>query len=177
MPTASANISAKFIAQIVIPVRRLASQSAPAVATSPEMDRTRGMPAAASEPKARSSTAIVSGHEVISERSIAALFSSLNSDHSAADPVRSSWTPSDAEESRRFWTRPAALTISAVPAPAPPLTTATWPSGEIDSPARGRRTSATARSLCSACAAVSIACRKVGSPAACRAELTTTASA
>ncbi len=45
------------------------------------------MPAAATEPNATSSTASVSGHDVISERSIAALFSSLNCDHSAADPV------------------------------------------------------------------------------------------
>ena len=90
MPTASANIRAKFIAQIVIPVSRLAIQSAPAAATSPEMESSSGIPAAASEPNASSSTAIVSGHDVISERSIAALFSSLNSDHSAGEPVSAS---------------------------------------------------------------------------------------
>ena len=46
MPTASANISAKFIAQIVIPVRRVPSHSAPAVATSPAIESSSGMPAA-----------------------------------------------------------------------------------------------------------------------------------
>ena len=87
MPTASANIKAKFIAQIVIPVSRLPIQSAPAAATRPRIESSSGMPAAATEPNATSSTASVSGHDVISERSIAALFSSLNCDHSAADPV------------------------------------------------------------------------------------------
>ena len=38
MPTARANISAKFIAQIVIPVSRVPIQSAPAVATSPAIE-------------------------------------------------------------------------------------------------------------------------------------------
>jgi hypothetical protein len=50
MPTASANIRAKFIAQIVIPVNRLPIHSAPAAATSPEIERSSGMPAAMSEP-------------------------------------------------------------------------------------------------------------------------------
>ena len=102
MPTASANMRAKFIAQIVMPVNWLAIHSAPAAATSPRIDSSSGMPAAASEPNATSRTARVSGHDVISERSIAALFSSLNCDHSAAEPVSATLIPSDAAGSRRF---------------------------------------------------------------------------
>jgi hypothetical protein len=90
MPTASANIRAKFIAQIVIPVSRLPIHSVPAAATSPRIESKSGIPAAAAEPNAISSTANVSGHDVISERSMADLFSSLNCDHSAGEPVRAS---------------------------------------------------------------------------------------
>ena len=178
MPTARANISAKFIAQIVIPVSRVPSHSAPAVATSPAIESSSGMPAAASEPNATSSTARVSGHDMTSERSIAALFSSLNCDQSAGEPVTASRTPAGARPSSPSCTRPAARTISAVSAPAPPRTTATCPSAETEpAPARGRRTSATAASRASTRALRSTARRNGGSPAVWRGELTTTASA
>ena len=106
-------------------------QSAPAVATSPRIARTSGIPAAASEPKAMARTASVTGQERTSERSIAALFSSLNSDHNAAEPVSDTSIPGPAAASSRSRRRPAARTIPAVPAAAPPRTTATRPFGAI----------------------------------------------
>ena len=75
-------------------------QSAPAVATSPRIARTSGIPAAASEPKAMTSTAIVTGQDMTSERSIAALFSSLNSDHRPAEPVSETSIPGPAGRSQ-----------------------------------------------------------------------------
>src|ERR687896_648216 len=119
MPTASANISAKFIAQIVMPVSCAPIQSAPAVATSPRIARSSGIPAAASEPKATASTASVTGQESTSERSIAALFSSLNSDHRPAEPVSDTSIPGPAAASSRSRRWPAARTMSAVPGAAP----------------------------------------------------------
>ena len=119
MPTARANISAKFIAQIVIPVSRVPIHSAPAVATSPAIESSSGMPAAGSEPNATRSTASVSGQDMTSERSIAALFASLNCDQSAGEPVIASSTPAGAMPSSPSCTRPAARTISAVSARGP----------------------------------------------------------
>ncbi len=81
---------AKWLRELLFQVNRLPIQSAPAAATSPSIESSSGMPAAAAEPNAISRTASVSGHEVISDRSIAALFSSLNWDHIAAEPVRAS---------------------------------------------------------------------------------------
>ena len=164
MPTARANISAKFIAQIVIPVSRVPSHSAPAVDTSPAIESSSGMPAAGSVPNATRSTASVSGQDMTSERTIAALFSSLNCDHSAGEPVTASSTPAGARPSSRSCTRPAARTISAVSAPAPPRTTATCPSAEMEPPRRGRLTSATAASRPNTRALRSTARRKGGSP-------------
>ncbi len=114
-----------------MPVSCAPIQSAPAVATSPRIARTSGIPAAASEPKAMARTASVTGQESTSERSIAALFSSLNSDHNAAEPVSDTSMPGPAAASSRSRRRLAARTISAVPAAAPPRTTATRPSGAI----------------------------------------------
>ena len=79
-----------------MPVNFVPIQSAPAVATNPRIASKSGIPAAASEPKAMTSTAIVSGQDITSERIIAALFSSLNSDHSAAEPVRETSVPGPA---------------------------------------------------------------------------------
>jgi hypothetical protein len=91
----------------------------------PRIARSSGIPAAASEPKATASTANVTGQDSTSERSIAALFSSLNSDHRPAEPVSDTSIPGPATASSRSRRRPAARTISVVPAAAPPRTTAT----------------------------------------------------
>src|SRR5918999_771026 len=91
-------MSAKFIAQIVIPVSCAPIQSAP---------------------KATASTASVTGQESTSERSIAALFSSLNSDHRPAEPVSDTSIPGPAAASSRSRRWPAARTMSAVPGAAP----------------------------------------------------------
>ena len=171
MPTASANISAKFIAQIVMPVSCAPIQSAPAVATSPRIARTSGIPAAASEPKAMARTASVTGQESTSERSIAALFSSLNSDHNAAEPVSDTSMPGPAAASSRSRRRCAARTISPVPPAAPPRTTATRPAGA------GDRTSATAGSRRSTPATRPIVARNAGLALSCVRELITASSA
>ena len=104
-----------------MPVSCAPIQSAPAVATSARIARTSGIPAAASEPNATASTASVTGQESTSERSIAALFSSLNSDHSAAEPVSDTSMPGPAAASSCSRRRLAARTMSAVSAAAPPL--------------------------------------------------------
>ena len=168
-------MSAKFIAQIVMPVSCAPIHSPPAVATSPRIASSSGIPAAASEPKAMASTTKVTGQDITSERSMASLFSSLNSDHRPADPVSDTSTPGPAAASRRSRRRPAARTMSAVPAPAPPYTTATRPLGVRVG--RGDRTAATAESLRSTPATRSIVVRKAGLAPSCARELTTTASA
>ena len=160
-----------------MPVNCAPIQSAPAVATRPRIARTSGIPAAASEPKATVSTASVTGHESTSERSIAALFSSLNSDHSAAEPVSDTSIPGPAAASSRSRRRLAARTMSAVPAAAPPRTTATRPFGAIDVPALGDRTAPTAGSRRSRPATRPIVARKAGLALSCVRELTTATSA
>ena len=63
MPSASANMSAKFIAQIEISKPCVSSARSPAEASRPSIVRSSGNPAATSEPKARTRIASVTGHE------------------------------------------------------------------------------------------------------------------
>ena len=95
MPSASANISAKFIDQIEMSAIRVPIQSEPAAATNPMIVSISGSPAAASEPKASTRIASVTGHEISSDFIIADLFAWLKSDHMAGAPVRSTRTPSE----------------------------------------------------------------------------------
>ena len=102
-----------------------------------------GSPAAASVPKASSSSASVSGHDSTSDLSIAALLAALKSDHIAAAPVRRTLTSGVDSRARRVSSRPAAFTISPGGAPASPTTTAVPRSGDV----RGASTPDTAASL------------------------------
>ena len=63
MPSASANIIAKFIAQIDTWPSLVARNSTPAEATSPRIVSISGNPAATSEPNASSRMTSVTGHE------------------------------------------------------------------------------------------------------------------
>ena len=63
MPSASANISAKFIAQIEISNPLLSSASSPAEASKPRIVSISGSPAATSEPKASARITSVTGQE------------------------------------------------------------------------------------------------------------------
>ena len=87
MPSASANIIAKFIAQMETGTRWLIRTSEPAEATSPARVRISGSPAATSAPKASTRIASVIGQETISDFSIADRLASLKSDHSSEAPV------------------------------------------------------------------------------------------
>ncbi len=71
MPSASANISAKFIAQIEIGETSVPRNSSPAEAIRPTMVSISGRPAATSEPNASTRIAMVSGQEISSDLSIA----------------------------------------------------------------------------------------------------------
>ena len=86
MPSASANISAKFIAQIEMSAICAPIQSEPAAATSPRIVSISGSPAATSEPNASTRIASVTGHEISSDFIIADLFASLKSDHMPGRP-------------------------------------------------------------------------------------------
>ncbi len=88
MPSASANISAKFIAQIEIGETSVPRKSRPAEAISPTMVSISGRPAATSEPKASTRIAMVTGQEMNSDLSIASRFAWLKSDHIPEAPVR-----------------------------------------------------------------------------------------
>ena len=74
MPSARANISAKFIAQIEIGETSVPRKSRPAEAISPTMVSISGRPAATSEPKASTRIAMVTGQEMNSDLSIASRF-------------------------------------------------------------------------------------------------------
>ena len=71
MPSASANISAKFIAQIEISKPCVSSASSPAEATRPRIVSISGSPAATSEPKASTRMTSVTGQEKSSDFIIA----------------------------------------------------------------------------------------------------------
>jgi hypothetical protein len=152
-------------------------QSVPAVAISPSTASSSGIPAAAREPKATASTTSVTGQDITSERSIAALFWSLKSDHSPAEPVSETSIPGAAVASRRSRRRLAARTISAGPAAAPPRTTATRPPGATEPAAGGDVTAPTAGSRRSSPTTRPIVARNPWLSAVCLRELTTATSA
>ena len=94
MPSASANISAKFIDQIEMSAIRVPIQSEPAAAINPTIVSISGSPAATSEPNASTRIASVTGHEISSDFIIADRFAWLKSDHVPGAPVRSTRIPS-----------------------------------------------------------------------------------
>ncbi len=71
MPSASANISAKFIAQIEIGITSAPRYRAPAAASRPSIVSISGRPAATREPNASSMMPSVTGQEMTSDFSIA----------------------------------------------------------------------------------------------------------
>ena len=88
MPSASANMSAKFIAQIEISNPCVSSARRPAEETSPRIVSRSGSPAAASVPKASTRIASVTGQERSSDVIIALRLAVLKSDHIPEEPVR-----------------------------------------------------------------------------------------
>ncbi len=142
MPSARANIIAKFIAQIETGTSSLMRTSEPAEATNPASVRSSGRPAATRAPNASTRIAMVTGHENSSDLSMASRLASLKSDQSREDPVGLTWMPS----TDRSWRSPlrsvATRTISLVSAPAPARTMAVLPSGLSVAPGMGATTSA-----------------------------------
>ena len=94
MPSASANISAKFIAQIEISKPCVSSASRPAEATRPRIVSISGSPAATSEPNASTRMIIVTGQEKSSDFIIAVRFAVLKSLHMPEAPVSETLTSS-----------------------------------------------------------------------------------
>ncbi len=92
MPSASANIIAKFNAQMLTGAMWVASTRAPAAVSSPTSVSISGRPAATRLPKAMTSTIIVTGQDSTSELIIAAWLTLLKFAHSALSPVRSTET-------------------------------------------------------------------------------------
>ncbi len=177
MPRASANISAKFIAQIEMSNSCAPRNSIPAADTRPRMVSISGSPAATSEPKASRRIASVTGHEMTSDLSMALLLASLKSDHMPADPVSSARTPAPAAPAMGRLRSSAARTMSSGAARAPATTSAVCPSGEMPIPGRGGRTSSTRGSASNSVSTRRNVRRKPGSPGVWPGELTTTWSA
>ena len=137
MPRASANISAKFIAQIEIGMICVPRYSSPAAASSPTIVSISGRPAATSEPNASSMMPSVTGQEMTSDLSIADRLAALKSDHIPAAPVRLTTTALVESPWRVPFSLSAAATISLGFLAAPAWTIAVWPSGETDIPGSG----------------------------------------
>ncbi len=146
MPSARANIIAKFIAQIEIGESSVPRYRTPAERTSPVIVSISGRPAATREPKARTRIASVTGQEKSSDFSIASRLASLKSDHMPAAPVRLASTPGAAAAASSDLRPSAAATIPFGSLAAVARTTAVWPSGEIETPPRGGTTLPTAGS-------------------------------
>ena len=88
----------------------------------------------------------MTGQEISSDFIIADLFAWLKSDHMPAAPVRSTRTPSEPSFASGPLSSSAARTMSFASRAAPARITAVWRSGEIETPARGGSTLATAGS-------------------------------
>ena len=177
MPSAIANIIAKFIAQTETSRTCPETNSRPPAPSRPAVVSRSGRPAATSVPNASTSSTSVSGHESASDRIIAALLAWLKSDHIAAGPVSLTVTPGPEIRARRPSRRPAASTISRGGAPASPVTIAVRPSCDTVIPGRGGSTPRTAGSARRTAAARATASRAGGSVTRSRAPATTTCSA
>ena len=137
MPSASANISAKFIAQIEMSSNWVARYSDPAEATRPRIVSISGSPAATSEPKASTRITIVTGQLNSSDLIIAVRLAVLKSDHMPLAPVSETCTPSPWRRCSCVLRSSAARTMVLASAAAPACTIAVWPSREIDAPGCG----------------------------------------
>ncbi len=174
MPSASANISAKFIAQIEMSSSWVARYSEPAEATSPRIVSINGSPAATSDPKASTRMTIVTGQLNSSERIIAVRLAVLKSDHIPLAPVSETCTPSPCRPCSCVLRSSAARTMVLASAAAPACTTAVWPSREIDTPGRGATTDFTRRSPFRTSCVEASARWNTGSPTVLSDECTTT---
>jgi len=130
MPSARANISAKFIAQIEMSSSCVPMYSDPADATKPRMVSISGSPAATSDPNASTRMIIVTGQEMTSLLSIADRLAWLKSDHIPDAPVSETCTPPAPFSS--VFRSSAARAISFGLSAAPAWMTAVCPSREID---------------------------------------------
>jgi hypothetical protein len=165
MPRARANISAKLSAQIETGKRCVEITSAPAATSSPTMVKSSGRPAATRLPNAMTRMIIVTGHESISERSIAERLALLKFAQSALSPVSVTLTPVVESICNGAASASAALTISLVPTAEPAVMMAVRPSREIEVPVWGSTTVETRLSARSIDAALAMAAWAVGSVA------------
>ena len=165
MPRASANIIAKFIAQMLTGAMCVARTSAPAAETSPTRVSIRGRPAATRLPNARTSTSMVTGQDSTSDLIIAAWLTLLKFAHSALEPVSSTETL-PVESPRSGPTRwSAARTISFGSAFAPAWMIAVRPSCEMLTPGCGATTVLTRESAFSSAVACAMTRCAAGSAA------------
>ena len=118
--------------------------------------------------------ASVTGQESSSDFIIADRLAWLKSDHMPGAPVRSTRTPLAPSRASGAFSSSAARTMSFSPRAAPARMTAAWPSGEIDRPARGDVTVASAGSLFSLTCTRRSTRAKAGSEAVLSGERTTT---
>jgi hypothetical protein len=146
MPSASANISAKFIAQIEISKPCVSSASSPAEESSPRMVSISGRPAATSEPNASTRIPSVTGQERSSDVIIAERFAVLKSLHIPDAPVSETATPPAPAAASFGFSASAAATIAVGSPAAPPRTSAVCPSAETVAPAVGGTIRETRRS-------------------------------
>ncbi len=177
MPRASANMSAKFIAQIETSKPRVSSASRPAEATSPRIVSISGSPAATSDPKAKTRMIIVTGHENSSDFIIAVRLAVLKSLHIPEAPVNETVVPFVPSARSLPFSESAAATIAVGSPLAPAVMIAVCRSCEIDAPGCGADTDATRRSVRSVRSAAAIVERKPALSTACVCEWTTTISA
>jgi len=177
MPSASANISAKFMAQIEMSSSWVPRYSDPAEAISPMIVSISGRPAATSEPKARTRMISVTGHEISSLFIIAVRLAVLKSDHMPLAPVRDTCTPSPWSLWSLVFRSSAARTIVFASDAAPAWMITVCPSREIVEPACGGTTTFTRASDFSVEDADAIVRWNAGSVAVAVSECTTTMSA
>jgi hypothetical protein len=158
MPSARANIIAKFIAQIDTGVRWLSSTRAPAEAASPAIVSSSGIPAATSDPNASTRIARVTGQDTSSDFIMASWLAVLKSLHSTEAPVAATVIPSPDNAARGSFRSSAARTISVGSAPAPASRIAAFPSWLIVIPGCGGSTVAIRESASSSAVALVITC-------------------
>ena len=142
MPSARANIIAKFSAQMLTGATWVDSTSAPAAESSPTMVSISGRPAATRLPNARTSTNIVTGQDSISDRIIAEWLTLLKFAHRALDPVRSTETVDVDRRVIGLVRASAARTMSLALAFAPPWMMPVVPSLDSETPGCGGTTDA-----------------------------------
>ncbi len=124
-------------------VTSVKSTRAPAATNRPTIVRRRGSPAATRLPNTMTRMAIVTGHESISERSMADRLASLKLAQSALSPVRVTEIPGRASSCNGRARAPAAFTMALGSAAAPAVTMPVRPSRESESPASGGTTAET----------------------------------